>query len=85
MEDFLNESEAGQSILLDHMEEKSLTKSNRKKLFNLLCDYLLEKYDEPPTDDVKAMCVELVNIFPCLKHSPSKMNGIVISYCVLLR
>lgn len=79
MEDFLNESEVGQNILQESRDTKLLSKPARKKLANLLCDFLLEKYNEPPPDDVKAMCTELIEIFPCLRHSPSNIGGIVSS------
>lgn len=80
LEHFLNESDVGESVLKENADKSSLSKTTRKILCNLLCDYLLEKYDDPPVDDVKTICRIVIEMFPCLEHSPSSIGGIVISY-----
>lgn len=80
----MNESDIGRCILQENEDESSLSKPTRKLLFNLLCDYVLDKFDDPLADDVKLICREVVDIFPCLKHSPSVIGGIVISTFSLL-
>lgn len=75
----MKKSEDGRFILEGQNDRNELTPPSRRKLCNLVCDFLLEKYDDPPTTEVKSLCVELVGIFPLLKHEPSNMGGIVNS------
>lgn len=74
----LHESNAGQKILHEFEENRELNKTSRHTLISLVCDLLMELSNNlPQPNDVRMLCLELIEIFPNFKTEPSEIGGIV--------
>lgn len=83
----LHESKAGQKLLFEYQENLDLITPSRQTLVSLVCDMLMDlSNNEPKPDNIRMLCLELIDIFPSLKVEPSEIGGIVNinSFLILL-
>lgn len=70
--------ENGEAIIEEFDDTGALRKKTRQLLVNLIFTFLNSVHDNKPSnDEIKAVCVQLNKIFPCIKNDPNDDNNIV--------